>query len=248
MVHVTFTNQTITIPGFGTVNVPDATATFDPAAVSASTSFAGTWMTTVPSSIKGNTFFSGHSVQIPAGLPGSAKPTWSGTITIDRLGVSVNWQWAAANYPGAHFSANDGALGVKSVDDNTLDPLYQNQDHAGTPENFKTFVVGGGTGGGGSKLHGKFKQYLRPFAANSGGFRNQQLTSRSRNARDEFLLSRAFSLGHHWNFWIFALLVQSPNLAVRLRRGRSLLIRPDQNATSRSFVVTEQLQHEWNRR
>ena len=28
------------------------------------------------------------------------------------------------------------------------------------------------------------------------------------NARDEFLLSRAFSLGHHRNFWISALLIQ----------------------------------------
>ena len=152
VVHVTFTNQTITIPGFGTVNVPDSTVTFDPAAVSASTTFAGTWSTTVPSSIKGNTFFSGHSVQIPLGLPGSVKPTWSGTISIDTPGVSVNWQWAAANYPT--FSANDGALGVKSVDDKTLDPLYQNSDHAGTPENFKQFVVGGGTGGGGANYTG----------------------------------------------------------------------------------------------
>ena len=34
------------------------------------------------------------------------------------------------------------------------------------------------------------------------------------NARDEFLLSRAFSLGHHRNFWISALLIQSPNLNI----------------------------------
>jgi NRPS condensation-like uncharacterized protein len=33
-------------------------------------------------------------------------------------------------------------------------------------------------------------------------------------ARDEFILSRAFSLGYHRNFWISALLIQSPNLAV----------------------------------
>src|SRR5437899_3621760 len=45
--------------------------------------------------------------------------------------------------------------------------------------------------------------------------RTQQVTSRSLNARDEFILSRAFSLGHHRNFWISALLIQSPNLAVR---------------------------------
>src|SRR5439155_16010437 len=43
--------------------------------------------------------------------------------------------------------------------------------------------------------------------------RTQQVTSRSLNARDEFLLSRAFSLGHRRNFWISALLIQSPNLA-----------------------------------
>jgi len=34
--------------------------------------------------------------------------------------------------------------------------------------------------------------------------RTQQLTLRSLNARDEFILSRAFSLGHHRNFWISA--------------------------------------------
>ena len=81
------------------------------------------------------------------------------TITVDRVGVSVNWQWAAAVYPMAHFSANDGALGVKSVDDNKLDPLYQNSDHAGTPENFKTFVVAGGTGGGGSNYTGSYSSH-----------------------------------------------------------------------------------------
>ena len=72
-VTVTFTNQTITIPGFGTVTVPNSTVTFNPAAGSASTTFGGTWTTTVPSNIKGNTFFSGDSVQIPAGLPGSSQ-------------------------------------------------------------------------------------------------------------------------------------------------------------------------------
>jgi hypothetical protein len=34
------------------------------------------------------------------------------------------------------------------------------------------------------------------------------------NARDEFILSRAFSLGRHRNFWISALLIQSPNLNI----------------------------------
>jgi hypothetical protein len=33
-------------------------------------------------------------------------------------------------------------LGVKPVDDNKAS-IYQNSDHAGTPENFKTFATGG---------------------------------------------------------------------------------------------------------
>jgi hypothetical protein len=89
---------------------------------------------------------------VPGGLPGSIRPvTWSGTISIDTPGVSICWQWAAANYPT--FSANGNALGVKPVDDKTLS-IYQNADHAGTPENFKQFVVGGGTGGGASNYTG----------------------------------------------------------------------------------------------
>ena len=216
VVHVTFTNQTIIIPGFGTVTVPDSTVTFDPAAVSASTTFAGTWSTTVPSSIKGNTFFSGDSVQIPAGLPGSVKPTWNGTITVDRLGVSVNWQWAAAVYPMAHFSANNGALGVKSVDDKNLDPMYQTTPT--TPVRRKTSrrLLSGVEQEAVATTTPEVTAVLCPFAStNSGGFRTQQVTSISLNARDEFILSRAFSLGRHRNFWISALLIQSPNLAVR---------------------------------
>ena len=33
-------------------------------------------------------------------------------------------------------------------------------------------------------------------------------------ARDELILSRAFSLEHHRNFWICALLIQGPNLNI----------------------------------
>ena len=155
-VTVTFTNQTITIPGFvgSPVSVPPATVMFVPCSsnCSATTTDGGTWTTTVPSAIKGNTFLSGLSLQVPGGLPGSIRPvTWSGTISIDTPGVSICWQWAAANYPT--FSANGNALGVKPVDDKTLS-IYQNADHAGTPENFKQFVVGGGTGGGASNYTG----------------------------------------------------------------------------------------------
>jgi hypothetical protein len=152
-VTITFTNQTITSPSFGPLSVPDASVTFDPNAVSATTNFAGgMWMTTVPSKIGGNTFLSGLNFPVPVNLPGSIKPvTWSGTISVDTPGVSVNWQWAAANYPT--FNADPTLLGVKPVDDNKASQ-YKNSDHAGTPENYKQFVVGGGTGGGGSNYTG----------------------------------------------------------------------------------------------
>jgi hypothetical protein len=154
-VTITFTNQTVTSPSFGPLSVPDASVTFDPAAVSATTNFSGgMWVTTVPSSLGGNIFLSGLSFPVPVNLPGGIKNvTWNGTITVSTPGVSVNWQWAAANYPT--FSTAYNALGVKPVDDNKASQ-YKNSDHAGTPESFKQFVVGGGTGGGGSNYTGSY--------------------------------------------------------------------------------------------
>jgi hypothetical protein len=65
----------------------------------------------------------------------------------------VNWQWGAAAYTS--FSMAYNSLGVKPVDDNKASQ-YKNSDHAGTPENFKTFVVGGARGGGGSNFTGSY--------------------------------------------------------------------------------------------
>jgi Kelch motif len=157
-VTIHFTGQTITSANFGPLSVPDATVTFDPNVNFATTTFGpgGVSMTTVPSNptLAGNTFFSALDYQVPANLPGGIKNvTWSGTISTDTPGVKVNWQWAAAVYPNAHFSADYNLLGVKPVDDNKKNP-YLNADHAGTPENFKTFVMPGATGGGGSNYTG----------------------------------------------------------------------------------------------
>jgi hypothetical protein len=155
-VTITFTGQTITSPNFGPLSVPDATVTFDPNVNFATTTFGpgGVSMTTVPSNptLKGNTFFSALSYLVPANLPGSIHPvTWSGTISTDTPGVKVNWQWAAAVY--TMFDADYNLLGVKPVDDKVQNP-YLNADHAGTPENFKPFVIGGATGGGGHNYTG----------------------------------------------------------------------------------------------
>jgi Kelch motif len=154
-VTITFTNQTITSPNFGPLSVPDATVIFDPAVTMASTTFSGgMWVTTVPSNplLKGNTFFSALGYLVPANLPGGIhNVTWSGTISTDTPGVKVNWKWGAAVY--TMFDADYNLLGVKPVDDKVRNP-YLNADHAGTPENFKTFVIGGATGGGGSNYTG----------------------------------------------------------------------------------------------
>jgi len=59
------------------------------------------------------------------------------------------------------LSTNYSSLGVKPVDDNKASQ-YQNSDHAGTPENFKSnamngvTVIGGATGGGGSNYTGGY--------------------------------------------------------------------------------------------
>jgi len=159
-VTITFTGQTITIPTTPaiTLNVPDATVRFDPAVNFATTTFGpgGLSTTVVPSNptLKGNTFFSALDFLVPSNLPGGIKNvTWSGTISTDTPGVKVNWQWAAAVYPNAHFSADPSLLGVKPVDDKVQNP-YLNADHAGTPENFKSFVLPGATGGGANNFTG----------------------------------------------------------------------------------------------
>jgi hypothetical protein len=148
-----FTGQTITSANFN-LNVPDADVTFDPNVNFATTTFSGgKWVTTVPSSgLPGNTFFSALGYLVPANLPGGINPvTWSGTISTATPGASLKWQWAAAVYTS--FSADNNLLGVKPVDANKKNP-YLNSDHAGTPENFKQFVIGGARGGGGSNFTG----------------------------------------------------------------------------------------------
>ena len=154
-VTIRFTQQTITSATF-TLSVPDATVTFDPAASSATTTFSGgMWVTRAPSSgLAGNTFLSALGYLVPANLPGGIhNVTWNGTISSDTPGVSVQWKWAAAVY--SNFISDYNTLGVKPVDDNKASQ-YHNSDHAGTPENFKPYVIGGATGGGGSNYTGGY--------------------------------------------------------------------------------------------
>lgn len=160
---VSFSGQTIQCSANGTsyrMSVPDATVTFDPSATSAITTFtqipnggSWIWQTTVPVNASGNAFLSGLAIQVPSGgLPGGINPvTWSGTFSSTSQHITINWQWGAAVYTG--FSTNYNSLVVKATDDNHYPP-YQNSDHAGTPENCKSFVTGGAGGGGGANFTG----------------------------------------------------------------------------------------------
>jgi hypothetical protein len=153
-----FTNDSISFTANGTSyswNAPNAQVTFSPTAKTAATTFdaaTNTWETTLPLQFSGNAFLSGLAVPLTSPLPGGIhNVTWQGQFSSDTAGISVNWQWAAAVYTS--FSTDYNALNVKPVDDNHVS-AYQNSDHAGTPEAFLPYVVGGATGGGGSNFTG----------------------------------------------------------------------------------------------
>lgn len=161
---IDFSNQSVLFTANGnsySLALPDAQITYTPSPTTATTSFTGgstnTWFTNVPvSGLAGNVFLSGFGYQVPAGgLPGGIhNVTWSGQFsTTTNSGVTVQWQWAAAVY--TQFNSDLTALGVKPVDDNKASQ-YQNSDHAGTPENYKSYVIGGCTGGGGSNFSGSY--------------------------------------------------------------------------------------------
>jgi hypothetical protein len=120
------------------------------------------WRMTFPTTaMAGNIFFGGDAFKVPvAGLPGGIKNVdWKGTFTTDTAGLNVSWQWHAANY--SNFTSNYNSIAPKPTDD-TSASIYKNSDHAGTPEGtdsvsgklWKSFVVGGATGGGGANYTG----------------------------------------------------------------------------------------------
>jgi hypothetical protein len=128
-------------------------------------------MTIASPKFGGNTFGSGVAWQVPFDLNshfgkppghdhddgppkhGVKAADWCARFAVDKPGVVVQWQWAAAVY--SQFSNDPNALGVKPVDGNVAN-AYHNSDHAGTPENFKPYVNGGARGGGGSNWTGSY--------------------------------------------------------------------------------------------
>jgi hypothetical protein len=100
----------------------------------------------------------GLSYLVPVNFPGNiSNVTWTTNIRINRAATSVNWRWSAAVY--TTFAANTG-INVKPITSSSQNP-YPNSDAAGTPENFKSSLVSGARGSGGTNYTGTF--------VNSGG-------------------------------------------------------------------------------
>src|SRR5437762_3453109 len=137
------------------LDVPRASVTFSPASTLATTEFDSAsqeWETVIPSSgDAGNAFGSGLVFQVPVDFPGGIKQvTWTCQLSSDAPGIRIQWKWAAAVY--TDFSPDPNSLGVKPVDGDGS--VYENANEAGTPENFRRFVIGGARGGGGSNFTG----------------------------------------------------------------------------------------------
>lgn len=143
-----------------TVNqpMPDAQIAIDPNATQASTTFDpvnNVWSTTIPFDLDDSAFLTGMPWPVPAaGLPADVEPvTVCGTFASDISNVDIGWRWAAAAY--STFGTDGTTLGVKpfSTDD---DNAAANRDRAGTPENYKHFVIPGARGKGGKNYTGSY--------------------------------------------------------------------------------------------
>ena len=135
------------------VTVPNAAIAVNPGGGAATiTSGASGWSETVPYPFSGNVLLEAVQLPVSAGLPGGIQNvTWSGHFTSTQQGLTMHWAWSAAVY--SQFSTDYNALGVKPVDANDTSQ-YSNSDLAGTPENYKAYVIGGAMGGGGSNYTG----------------------------------------------------------------------------------------------
>jgi hypothetical protein len=142
------------------LNTPNAQITFDPSANCATTSFdpgSNTFFTTVPVSGSDEIFLTGLAFPVPdsfatVGGRVSGPVDWQGTFATNTTGVSVNWKWGAAVYNA--FTTNYNALDILPAHGNSC--TSGGGDHAGTPEAYRAFVIGGARGGGGSNFTGSW--------------------------------------------------------------------------------------------
>jgi hypothetical protein len=149
------TVKIVSANGTFTYNIPNGKIIFSPSASCSTTTFDGTqWITTVPLAGSDEIFFAGLGVKVGVDVKAANPVTWSGIFTADNTGVAIKWKWSTAVYKTDMSQAQYNSIGVKPA--HTSACSYANSDHAGTPENKKTYVTGGARGGGGSDWTGSW--------------------------------------------------------------------------------------------
>jgi hypothetical protein len=88
--------------------------------------------------------------KVPVDLPANINDvTWSAEF-YSKTNQKLLWSWGAAVY--TTLGTKYPQLDVKALDDPHYAPY--NNDPAGTPEAFKSYVTSGGTGNGGNQYTG----------------------------------------------------------------------------------------------
>jgi len=140
------------------------------------------WKETIPLNLGGGTFLAGCTIPpcsssqtfdcIPAGgLPGNLPVTFTMAFASSTT-QSIVWHWSAAVYSQfapcseAEECQGFGALGVKAVDNSNPSEscvnsssscsTFSNSDNAGTPENFKQYLIPGAFSTGGTNYTGTY--------------------------------------------------------------------------------------------
>jgi hypothetical protein len=112
--------------------------------------FGDQWKLTAPYAATGRDFLNSIAYQTTNHLPGDiTDATWSAKF-FGKDGRAIQWQWGAAVYN--KLTNRYAKLNVKALDDANYPPF--NTNRAGTPEAFKQYVTGGGTGNGGTNYTG----------------------------------------------------------------------------------------------
>ena len=109
--------------------------------------YGRTWVELAPDRHKGQFFADGVAFNVPHYIPRDVKNvTWSARFYASRP-YKLSWKWGAAVY--SQFSNKPRQINVKPT------RFYQNNaDPAGTPLNFTSYLVPGGTGSGGKEYTG----------------------------------------------------------------------------------------------
>ena len=197
-VVIKFTNQTIQSSKFN-LSPANGKLILTNSVAQSSTVFNGTeWITTAPPNLAGEYFISGYAYPIALAITANLNPvSWKGIWTASCPGVSsVEWKWSAAVY--SSLNANLDSLGVKPVDGNTASP-YNNNDLAGTPENYTANLIVGARSTGGINYTGSYSGLgtripCAPIVCtvNNTGFVNRFKTDKLLNKNETSILYNAF--------------------------------------------------------